>query len=147
MNDFTRDDVYYVCTMIEYTARKTKNHRGYLVSQLGIDGIRKQLKYASTNHSLSFEQVADEWIEDFSIEEGDFDTASECKYELPSETSIGKVYLNLIENCGKDISLEEKIYQVFSSFISDAISDFNSNIYYSNPEYLLSSYEEGKLLA
>ena len=60
---------------------------------------------------------------------------------------LAKVYLNLIENCGKELPLEEKIYQVFSSFISDAISDFNSNIYYSNPGYLLCSYEEGKLLA
>ena len=36
---------------------------------------------------------------------------------------------------------------VFASFISDEISDFNTNVYYSNPDYLRCCYEEGMLLA
>lgn len=39
------------------------------------------------------------------------------------------------------------LYSVFESFISDEISDFNSSVYYSSPEYLKYSYLEGKLLA
>ena len=39
------------------------------------------------------------------------------------------------------------IYSVFESFISDEISDFNSSVYYSNPEYLKYSYLEGKLVS
>jgi len=39
------------------------------------------------------------------------------------------------------------LYSVFQSFISDEISDFNSSVYYSTPEYLKYSYLEGKLLA
>lgn len=35
---------------------------------------------------------------------------------------------------------------VFTSFISDAISDFNTSVYYSNPDYLQCSFEEGRLL-
>lgn len=41
----------------------------------------------------------------------------------------------------------ENIRKVFNSFISDEISDFNSNVYYSNPNYIKCSYEEGQLLA
>ena len=33
---------------------------------------------------------------------------------------------------------------IFSSFITDEISDFNSNVYYTNPDYLRCSYLEGK---
>lgn len=147
MSDVSRDDIYYVCCMIEYTARKTKNRRGIVAEKLGISGIRRQLRYASVNHSLSFEQVADEWVEDYGIADGNFDTAGECRYEVPSVTSIGKVYRNLVESIPGDEAAEQKIFHVFTSFISDAISDFNSNVYYSSPSYLQCSYEEGKLLA
>ena len=146
MND-ARDDVFYVCTMIEYTARKTKNHRGYVAEKLGLVGIRRQLKYASVNHSLSFEQVSDEWIEDYGIKTGEFDTVKECRYQIPSVTAIGRVYESLAISSAAGQSTEEKIMAVFTSFISDAISDFNSNVYYSNPSYLQYSYEAGKLLA
>ena len=41
----------------------------------------------------------------------------------------------------------QAILDVFSSFITDEISDFNSNVYYTNPDYLRCSYLEGKMLA
>ena len=66
---------------------------------------------------------------------------------MPSVTSIGTVYLLLVESITEDIADEQKILTVFTSFISDAISDFNSNIYYSNPSYLQCSFQAGKLLA
>ena len=40
----------------------------------------------------------------------------------------------------------EAIKKVYSSFISEEISNFNSNVYYSNPDYLKFSYEAGMLL-
>ena len=40
-----------------------------------------------------------------------------------------------------------RILDVFSSFITDEISDFNSSVYYTNPDYLRCSYLEGKMLA
>jgi len=140
------DAIYYVCCMIEYTARKTKNRRRVVAEKLGLNGIRRQLLYADINHSLSFEQVSDEWIEDYEILDGNFDSIGECKYELPSVLSIGKIYLSLVKSILSDVSDEQKIYNVFTSFISDEISDFNSNVYYSNPSYLQCSFQEGKLL-
>lgn len=41
----------------------------------------------------------------------------------------------------------QAILDVFTSFLSDEISNFNSSVYYSNPDYLRCSYLEGKLLA
>ena len=40
----------------------------------------------------------------------------------------------------------EAIKTVYSSFISEEISNFNSNVYYSNPDYIKCSYEAGMLL-
>ena len=141
------DDIYYVCTMIEYVGRHTKNRRRDVVSCLGRKGIERQLKAASVNHALSFEQVSDEWIEDYQIPEGSFDSVSSCRYKIPAETAIGRVYQDLVLRTMKEGDAAQGILDVFSSFISDEISDFNTNVYYSNPDYLKCSYEEGVLLA
>ena len=45
-----------------------------------------------------------------------------------------------------DEDIIEVLFNVFTSFISDEISNFNSSVYYSNPQYLKYSYLEGKLL-
>lgn len=148
MNDKLKDDIYYFSTMIEYIARKTYNHRNDVVSCLGEKGIAHELKVAEVNHCLSFEQVCDEWIEHYGITEGEFDTISNCKYEIPSVTAIGRVYQNLIladiDKNNNDIS--DAIQRVFASFISDYLSDFNLSVYYSSPDYLSCSYDAGILL-
>ena len=141
-----KNDVFYVCTLIEYIGRYTNNHRGYVVEKMGKEGIRHQLEYASINHCLSIEQVGEEVIEDFHIEFGTFDTISTCKYKVPSVTDIGKLYQRLVIDIQVNETWEDAIYKVFHSFLSDEVSDFNSNVYYSSPDYLKCSYLEGQLL-
>lgn len=50
---------------------------------------------AGINHCLSIEQAADEWIEEFGIPKENYDNISECRYEVPTVTSIGRVYQKL----------------------------------------------------
>lgn len=107
--------------------------------------IEHQLKVAEVNHCLSFEQVADEWIEQYGIQVGKYDTVKECKYSVPSVTAIGRVYQQLVLATYKEGEEAQAVIDVFSSFISDEISNFNSNVYYSNPDYLRCSYNEGFL--
>ena len=67
---------------------------------------------------------------------------------MPSFQAIGKEYQRLIIDVSSEHdNIVDLLYLVFQSFISDEISDFNSSVYYSNPEYLKYSYLEGKLLA
>jgi len=146
MNDKMKDDIFYVCTLIEYIARKTCNHRSDVIAYFDKDDLKRQLRLAEVNHCLSFEQVAEELIEEYKIINGDFDTVRDCKYTVPGITAIGRVYQMLVlAVCENDA--EQAIIDVFSSFISDEISDFNSNVYYSNPDYLRCSYLAGKMLA
>ena len=145
-NTERQDNIYYVCCMIEFTSRETKNHRGTVARKLGIKGIQQELSDAAVSHCLSFEEVAEDWTLRYGIAEGDFDTVGTCRYEVPSVTSIGRVYLRLIEAIPGDVPDEERILRVFTSFISDAVSDFNSSVYYSSPDYLRCSFEEGRLL-
>ena len=147
MTEKQRDDIYYVCSLIEFIARKTKNHRQDVIRHFSKADVERQLRLAEVNHCLSFEQVADELIEDYGISDGDFDTVKECRYEVPSFLSIGMLYQELVLSTMKNEDAAQGIIDVFSSFISDEISDFNSNVYYTNPDYLRCSYLEGKMLA
>lgn len=146
MTENEKNDFFYVCSLIEYIARKTKNHRGKIVQSIGEVGIEKLLKDAEVNHCLSFEQVSDEVIDYYQIKEGDFDTVSNCMYTVPGYQDIGKLYSILIEDCAEKGAEVKELMQIFCSFISDAISNFNSDLYYQNPNYLECCYKEGKIL-
>ena len=147
MTEKQRDDIYYVCSLIEFIARKTKNHRQDVIRHFSKADVERQLRLAEVNHCLSFEQVADELIEDYGISDGNFDTVKECRYDVPSFLSIGMLYQELVLSTMKTEDAAQGIIDIFSSFISDEISDFNSNVYYTNPDYLRCSYLEGKMLA
>lgn len=146
MTDKQKNDFFYVCSLIEYISRKTKNRRGAVVEVLGEKGIEKQLYDAEANHCLSFEQVSDEIIEQYKIPHGDFDTISDCKYTVPSFMDIGKLYCIMIEDCADRGREVDELVSIFTSFISDKISDFKTDVYYQNPNYLECSYKAGYLL-
>lgn len=146
MTNKTKNDLFYVCSLIEFIARKTSNRRGDVVDALGSDGIRKQLRDAEINHCLSFEQVSDELIEAYNISNGVFDTISNCEYPVPSHMDIGKLYTILISECSEEGKEADELEKIFKSFISDKISNFRTGLYYENPDYLKWSYKEGHLL-
>lgn len=144
---WNKDDLFYVCTMIEYVARKTHNRTRDIVAKMSDKALAHQLKVACVNHCLSFEQVSDEWIEEYDIQGGTFDNISTCRYSVPTETSIGRVFQTLISDvAGLYQNIIEAIKMIYNSFISDEIANFNSSVYYSNPDYLRCSYEAGELL-
>ena len=146
MTEKQKNDFFYVCSLIEYIARQTQNKRGAIVNILGREGIEKQLYDAEVNHCLSFEQVSDEIIQQYKIPEGTFDTITECKYTVPGFLDIGKLYSIMIEDCAEEGKEVDELMKIFSSFISDKISDFQTDVYYQNPSYLECSYEAGYLL-
>lgn len=147
MNEKEKNDLYYVCTLIEYIARKTKNRRADIVKIIGEHELSRLLEVADVNHSLSFEQVSDEIIEETGIGEGDYDSVGKCIYDVPSFLSIGKNYQRLIVDVKReDEAIVDTLMKVFTSFVSDEVSNFNSSVYYSSREYLKAIYEEGKIL-
>lgn len=146
MTEKEKNDYFYVCSLIEYIARQTQNKRGVIVNALGRDGIEKQLYDAEVNHCLTFEQVGDEIIERYHISKGEFDTITDCMYTVPGFMDIGKLYSIMIEDCAETGKEVDELMKIFSSFISDEISDFQSDLYYQNPSYLECSYQAGYLL-
>ena len=153
MNENQKNDLFYICSLIELVARKTHSKVGDIVKALTDADIEHEIRSANVNHCLPLEQMADEWIEGYHIEKRTFDNLSNCQYNVPSATDIGKVYQRLIVDTIGDVSdnpsteqIVKTMREVFTSFISEAISNFNSNVYYSSPEYLKESYKAGYLL-
>ena len=145
MSNEEKDDLFYLCSLIEYIGRKTKNHRGDVVKMIGKEELYRLYKLAGVNHCLSFEQVSDEVIAKCNITNGNYDTISSCKYEVPSYRDIGANYKRIILNVYND-NLIDTLYDVFNSFISDVMSNFNCDFYYQNDSYMTACYLEGKVL-
>ena len=102
MTEKEKNDYFYVCSLIEYIGRETKNKRGEITKILGKKGVEKLLYDAEVNHCLSFEQVSDEVIEQYQIPDGDFDTITGCKYTIHGFMDIGKLYSIMIEDCAEE---------------------------------------------
>ena len=142
-----RNDLLYVCSLIEFLGRTTKNTNSDIVTVLGKTELARQIRLADINHCLSFEEVADELITKYDIQLGTFDSVGTCNYNIPSYIGIGGVYRDLILDVKTDQEeLVDVMYQVFTSFISEKISNFNSSLYYENPSYIRESYLSGELL-
>lgn len=142
------NDIYYTACLIEFIGRRTKNSRKTVVQQIGREGFLQLISLSDVNHCLTFEQVSDELIEDYQIVEGTFDTVSECKYTVPSVTRIGRVYARLVESLSASKeTYGEVLFEVMTSSLPDAISDFNSSLYFAPVEELKFYYEEEYKLA
>ena len=139
------NDIFFVCSLIEYIGRITKNHRNVIVNALGKDKLQHLYKLADVYHSENMEKVSDELIRDHQIQEGVFDNVAEGKYLIPSYWDIGKVYKRLIiDICEKQNKKPiETLIEVYNSWLSRKIEDFNSSLYYENPDYLYESYIKG----
>ena len=141
------NDLFYTCSLIEYIARKTKNTKKMVVQKLGKENIKKMYKLAEVYHCENIEKVSDEFIGKANIEMGTYDIVSDCKYKVPTYWDIGKVYKRLIimVNNNEDQYIDTLI-EILSSWIIEKIDNYNSSMYYENPDYIYQCYIEGKVL-
>lgn len=144
----TANDLFFLCSLIEYIGRKTKNHRNVIVNAIGKDGLQKILDLADVYHSENMDKLAFEITEKYRIENGIFDNISNAKYSIPTHWDIGKVYKRLIISANKKENkpLIDTLSEVYNSWLSRKIEDFNGSIYYESPEYLFQSYLVGDSL-
>ena len=141
------NDLFFTCSLIEYIARKTKNTKKKIVEQLGKINIQKIYDLAEIYHSENIEKVADEFIEKADIKDGDYDNISGCKYNVPTYWDIGKVYKRLIIMVNNNENMYiDTLIEVLSSWIIEKIDNYNSSMYYENPDYIYQCYRERKVL-
>lgn len=141
------NDLFFVCSFIEYIARKTNNKKSYIVKKIGKELLQKIYNLAEVYHSENIEKVSDEIIEQSKIERGNYDIIGNCKYNIPTYWDIGKVYKRLILMVNNDEKeYINTLYRVLSSWIIEKIDNYNSSMYYENPDYIYECYKEGKVI-
>jgi hypothetical protein len=142
------NDLFFVCSLIEYIGRKTRNHRSVVVNAIGKDKLQHLYELADVYQSDNIDKVSDELIDRYQIKEGVFDNVAACNYSIPTHWDIGKVYKRLIVDvCNKqDKEPIGTLIEVYNSWLSRKIEDFNSSLYYENPGYLYESYVFGDML-
>jgi hypothetical protein len=142
------NDLFFVCSLIEYIGRKTKNHRNVVVNAIGKEKLQHIYGLADVYHCENIDKITDELVDRYEIEQGVFDNVAAGKYQTPTHWDIGKVYKRLIVDvCNKQNKEPvEALIEVYNSWLSRRIEDFNCSLYYESPAYLYESYKKGDVL-
>ncbi len=142
-------DLFYTCSLIEYIGRRQKQKRKDVVKLLGRETIKRIYRYANVFHCEPIEKTADDFINICNIPVGTYDNIEKAKYEVPDYWTIGEVYERLIEDVSEDSTeaIIDTVMSVYSSWISDSISNYNTDFYYQSREYIYQCYNEGEVCA
>ena len=143
------NDVFFVCSLIEQIARGTNNHRSVVVNALGRDKLQHIFDLADIYHSDNIDKISDELINSCKIEKGHFDNVVATHYSIPTIWDIGKVFKRLIMDVVNTRNTSDAIgvlMEVYNSWISRKLEDFNSSMYFENPDYIFQSYLAGDVL-
>jgi hypothetical protein len=146
--DKNANNLFFLCSLIEYIGRKTKNHRNVVVNTIGKEDLQHIFELADVYHSENMDKLSFELTEKHNIENGIFDNVSNARYSIPTHWDIGKVYKRLIIAISKKENkpLIDTLLEVYNSWLSRKIEDFNSSVYYESPDYLFQSYLKGETL-
>ena len=145
--EITRDDVKFICYMIERVARRLHQKNSYVVNKLGKENLDHLISVANVLHCKNPLDVEDEWIDEYRLEEGNLDI-TDVDYDLvdriPTALQIGKVYERLIHDTAMSNETEvEGIIRVYNDEICDKIDNYNCSAYY-EPSYVIArAYYQG----
>lgn len=140
--------LFYTCSLLEFIGREQKQKRSELVRIMGENAIERIYSYADVFHCEPIEKTADDFITSLHIPEGNFDNVAECRYTVPDYWTIGEVYERLIEDVSGDDDehIVERLVEVYTSWIDEEISNYNTDFYYQSREYIFECYREGTVI-
>jgi hypothetical protein len=140
--DKNANNLFFLCSLIEYIGRKTKNHRNVVVNAIGKDGLQHIFNLADVYHCENMDKLVFELTEKYNMVNGIFDNIGNAKYAVPTHWDIGKIYKRLIIDVNKKDGkpIIDILSEVYNSWLSRKIEDFNGSVYYESPEYLFQTY-------
>lgn len=145
--EIKKNDVYFICYMVERVARRLHQRNRYVVNQIGKANLEHLISVANVLHAENPLAVEDEWIEEYELTNGTFyigNVDPELVVTIPSPTQMGKVYQRLILDTMKpDESEVEAIIRIYNDEICDVIDNYNCSAYY-EPSYIIArAYQNG----
>lgn len=145
--EITKDDVFYVCSLIERIARHLKQPNRYVVNRMGKQGLSEKLSLANVMHSENQQAVVERMVDEFQLESGCFDVTNvnpTLVDRIPSEQDMGKVYMRLILSTlysWEDYA--DAILRIYNDKICRTIDNYNGSAYYEPSYYLTRCYYSG----
>lgn len=136
-----RNDIFYVCSLIESISRTTGLKKSQIVDSLGEKEIKHLYKFADVNHCLPIQQVTEEIIDRHHLK-----SIPKQKEYKNSIWDLGKVYQRLIVDISNENNWIEKMIEIYHSFISNYLDDENKPIYWQPRAYIKECYLQGKIL-
>ena len=145
--EIKKNDVYFICYMIERVARKLHQRNKYVVNEIGKKNLEHLISVANVLHAENPLAVEDDWIEEYDLAEGNVDVTAvdpELVTTIPSAIQMGKVYQRLIYDTMLPGESEvEGIIRVYNDEICDVIDNYNCSAYY-EPSYVIArAYQNG----
>lgn len=145
--EIKKNDVYFICYMIERVARKLHQRNKYVVNEIGKENLEHLISVANVLHAENPLAVEDDWIEEYDLAEGNVDVTAvdpELVTTIPSAIQMGKVYQRLIYDTMLPGESEvEGIIRVYNDEICDVIDNYNCSAYY-EPSYVIArAYQNG----
>lgn len=141
------NDLYFVCSMIERIARTIKQPNRYVVNRIGKKGLQEKLSVANVLHSENPEAVVQQWIEEYVLENGDFDvtrTNPSLVTTIPTALQMGKVYTRLVlSTLSRNEDYADGILRVYNNPICEIIDDYNGSAYYEPSYFITRAYNQG----
>lgn len=145
--ELDKNDLYYICYMIERVARKLHQRNRYVVNAIGKEGLYHLISCAKSLHCENPLKVESEWIEEYSLKSGEFDISDvdeELVDRIPTPLEIGNVYQRLIvDTMGAKENFVDGLTRVYNDEICDVIDNYNGSAFY-EPAYVIArAYQDG----
>ena len=145
--DIKINDLYFICYMIERVARHIKQKNKYVVNTIGRDGLYHLISCAEVLHCENPLKVESDWINDYELENGNYDITSvdkELASIIPTPLDMGAVYQRLIINTlSSKEDYVDGIIRVYNDDICYVIDNYNCSAFY-EPSYVIArAYQNG----
>lgn len=141
------NDLYFICYMIERVARHIHQKNKYVVNIIGKEGLYHLISVANVLHCENPLKVENDWIEDYNLQNGDYDITQvdkELVRSIPSPLEMGEVYQRLItDTLTTQEDYVDGIIRIYNDSICDVIDNYNCSAYY-EPSYVVArAYQVG----
>lgn len=137
-----KNDLFYICSLIESVSRESGNSKAEIVDILGEKKIKRLYKFAEVNHCLSIEQVTDEVINLNQINRKE-------KTKQKRKQSIwdsGHLYQRLILDTMDGNDWFSKMIEIYHSWICKYLDNDKKPIYWQPRSYIRECYLQHKIL-
>lgn len=145
--EVTKDDLFYLCSLIERIARKLKQPNRYVVNSMGKQALSEKLSLASVMHSENQQAVVVRLIDEYRMQSGNYDVTcvnTNLVNQIPSEQDMGKVYARLIlSTLSSREDYADGILRIYNDQICFIIDNYNGSAYYEPSYYLTRCYYSG----